>query len=115
MKPLTLKNNQALFKKGLALLLVLFSLLSAMMIPVFADVDEDKAEEVDPYAPPELEYAPFVYVYNFENDTVLYEKGDMTLPVYPTSTVKIMSGITAIEALGEEGRTKTIIYLKYIF
>lgn len=67
------------------------------------------AEEtaVDPYAPPEVEAAPYIYLYNFENDTVLYEKGDPAAPVYPTSTVKIMAGITAIEALGADGLSRT--------
>ena len=100
------KNNSSILKRSCALFLALFTLFAAAL-PVFAEGEEGK-EEVAPYAVPELEHAPFVYVYNFENDTVLYEKGDMTVPVYPTSTVKIMAGITAIEALGEEGRSRSI-------
>lgn len=52
--------------------------------------------------PPEQEHAAYAYLYNFENDAVLYEKGDLNLPVYPTSTVKIMTGVAAIEALGDD-------------
>ncbi len=41
------------------------------------------------------------YLYNFENDQVLLEKRTDER-IYPTSTVKIMTGIVAIEALGDD-------------
>ncbi|MBR6808040.1 MAG: D-alanyl-D-alanine carboxypeptidase [Clostridia bacterium] len=75
------------------------------MLPLvggLANADGDDAEVADPYAPPTLQETTYAYLYNFENDTELYRKGDINLPVYPTSTVKIMAGITAIEALGDD-------------
>ncbi len=48
------------------------------------------------------------YLYNFENDEVLFEK-DINKKLYPTSSVKIMTGIVAIEALGGDlDRTVTV-------
>lgn len=86
-------------------------LFAALVIPAFAEgaqTGEAGEESSDPYAVPVIDEAPYIYLYNFENDTVLYEKGEMSNPVYPTSTVKIMAGITAIEELGEEGLSKTV-------
>ena len=104
-----LKN--ASFVKALALLALLAMLFSSALVPVLADETGEgngDAEETDPYAVPVIDEAPYIYLYNFENDTVLFEKGEMSNPVYPTSTVKIMAGITAIEALDEEGLSKTV-------
>ena len=42
-----------------------------------------------------------VYLYNFENDKVIYSQGEND-SIYPTSTVKVMTGLVAIEHL--EGR-----------
>ncbi len=86
-----------------------FILLFATVLTmgVYADgeatdnVTDTEAED-DLYAVPSVELAPYVYLYNFENDTVLFEKGTLSDPVYPTATVKIMSGIVAIEALKDD-------------
>ncbi len=51
--------------------------------------------------PPVVDHCVGAYLYNFENDEVLLQKG-MDERIYPTSTVKIMTGIVAIEALGED-------------
>lgn len=49
--------------------------------------------------PPATPHVGGAYLYNFENDTVLYSyKEDVRL--YPASTVKIMTGILALEMLG---------------
>ncbi len=50
--------------------------------------------------PPEDDRVGAAYVCNIENNIVLYEKNTNT-PVYPTSTVKIMTGLLACEALQE--------------
>lgn len=99
-------TKNGFFVRAAALALMLAILLSSLVVPLVAD--EADAEEVDPYAVPVIDEAPYIYLYNFENNTVLFEKGEMSNPVYPTSTVKIMAGITAIEALGDDGLSKTI-------
>lgn len=49
---------------------------------------------------PQISNAASAYLYNIENETAVYNyKGDES--VYPTSTVKIMTGIVALEALGD--------------
>ncbi len=88
------ENRKKAILRALAAICVSVIAFSSLSV-VFAEGEE----EVDPMAVPVIEEAPYIYLYNFENDMVLYEKGDLTLPLYPTSTVKIMTGITAIEAL----------------
>ena len=101
------KENKFGFIRFLSGLLALLTLFTAVPTVIYADKDSE--EETDPYALPELEEANYAYLYNFENDVELYRKGDINLPVYPTSTVKIMAGITAIEALGDDiKRTVTV-------
>ncbi|MBQ8641929.1 MAG: D-alanyl-D-alanine carboxypeptidase [Clostridia bacterium] len=51
--------------------------------------------------PPAVDHCTGAYLYNFENDEVLLQQG-MDERIYPTSTVKIMTGIVAIEALGDD-------------
>lgn len=48
--------------------------------------------------PPEISGAAGAYLYNFENDLVLYEMNSDTR-IFPASTVKLMTGILAMEAL----------------
>ena len=73
-------------KKVIALLcIMIFS--AVYLLPTFA---------VSPI--PILDDAKAVYFYNVEQKTVMAEK-DADLPVYPASTVKIMTGLVAIEAL----------------
>ena len=50
---------------------------------------------------PDLSRANAVYLYNVENDRVLASK-NTDLSLFPASTVKIMTGLVAVEAL--EGR-----------
>ena len=57
---------------------------------------------------PAIEHCAGAYLYNFENDEVLLEKGSDTR-IFPTSTVKIMTGIVAIEALGEDLQKEVVI------
>ena len=51
--------------------------------------------------PPVIEHAGGAYLYNFENDVVLYSVNE-DARIYPASTVKIMTGILAVEALGDQ-------------
>lgn len=49
---------------------------------------------------PTVSHAKSAYVYNLDNKRAVFSyQGDE--PVYPTSTVKLMTGIVALEALGE--------------
>ncbi len=49
--------------------------------------------------PPAVEHAAGAYLYNFENDMVLLEY-EADKRIYPASTVKLMTGILALEELG---------------
>lgn len=55
---------------------------------------------------PDLSRANAVYLYNFENDRVLVSK-NTDLPIFPASTVKIMTGLVAAEAL--QGRLQETV------
>ena len=58
--------------------------------------------------PPEMAGAAGAYLYNFENDALLYE-WNPDARIYPASTVKLMTGILAMEALGDKPeRTITV-------
>ncbi|MBQ8400904.1 MAG: D-alanyl-D-alanine carboxypeptidase, partial [Clostridia bacterium] len=57
---------------------------------------------------PAVDHCAGAYLYNFENDEVLLEKG-MEERIYPTSTVKVMTGIVAIEALGDDLQKQVVI------
>lgn len=50
--------------------------------------------------PPVIEHAKGVYLYNLENEQLILAHNE-TAQVYPASTVKIMTGLVAIEALSE--------------
>lgn len=94
-----MKNRIFTLLRGIAAFVTALALLIPSASTVFADEDTT--------AIPDPEGAPYIYFYNFENDRVLIEKGDGTTPIYPAATVKIMAGICAIEALGDD-RQKTI-------
>ncbi len=79
------------FRRGSALLLtaaVLISIFSLFFLPAVAQGTQD----VD------LSVASSVYLYNFENDKILIEK-NCEERIQPVSTVKIMAGLVACEAL----------------
>lgn len=107
-------------KKIPAIALALVMLCTVMLCPVYAarasagqgvgvaeksvtEQDEDTAFE---FPAPEVEHLQGAYLYNFENDTVLFEY-DADLRVYPASTVKLMTAIVAFETF--EGRLDTKI------
>ncbi len=80
-------------KKIFSLLLVVFTLVG-MVMPIFADEEEN-------YDPPELVNITSASVYCVEEDRFIYSLNEEK-QVYPTSTVKLMVAILAVEAFGEE-------------
>lgn len=74
------------YKRVIAFICIIFSALT-FVLPSFA---------VAPL--PSLDDAKAVYFYNLEQKTAMAEK-DATVPVYPASTVKLMTGLVAVEAL----------------
>ncbi len=86
------KNNKHAGIPAVALLLAVVLLLLSLPIG---------AEETDGGAMPVIDHCIGAYLYNFENDEVLYSVG-ADERVYPTSTVKLMTGIVAIEELGDD-------------
>lgn len=86
------KNNKHAGIPAVALLLAAVLLLLSLPIG---------AEETDGGAMPVIDHCTGAYLYNFENDEVLYSVG-ADERVYPTSTVKLMTGIVAIEELGDD-------------
>lgn len=88
-------------RRAFAAIFAMILVLTALLLPALA-------EEEPTTEPPVIEGAKAYYLYNFENDRVLCQGGtDTTL--YPASTVKIMTGILAIEALGEELDSKITV------
>lgn len=86
-------------KKLISLLMAViavFSLAASLAVPAGALED------------PEIKNAASAYLYNIENSQAIftYNPDDK---VYPTSTVKIMTGIIALEALGERLDEKVTI------
>ena len=79
--------------KRLITFLLLIALSLMFCVSVFADEDEPPP---DPTKPPEAVRCSSALLYCFENSKTLYEK-NVDDHVYPTSTVKIMTGIVAIE------------------
>lgn len=79
-----------LFRRGSALLLTAAVLISLFALTASAiepnDVNTDGAQAI--------------YLYNIENDQVLYEK-NIDEMIQPVSTVKIMAGLVATEALAD--------------
>ena len=67
-------------------------LTAVTVIPLFS-VTAAAEEEV-----PSLEHATSAYLYNIENNTVIFEENTGER-VYPTATVKMMVGLVAIEQL----------------
>ena len=86
-----LKNT---FRRGSALLLTAALLLSfALSIPILPLTSSAKSiEEIG------TENAEAIYIYNIENDRILYEK-NASERIQPVSTVKIMVGLIATEEL----------------
>ena len=90
---MTAKNKRirALLCRVLAVLGALF-----LVLPAFVLADGNEAPET-----PTIERAKAAYLYNFENDTVLFEyrSGEK---LYPSSTVKLMTAIVAFEHFSEK-------------
>lgn len=97
--------------KILSLALVLATVLSVLPFSIFAasqtgegvgasskseSSDDTDTVKEDAVSPPEVERIASAYLYNFENDKVLFEYNPNTR-VYPASTVKLMTAIVIFE------------------
>lgn len=81
--------------------LLLAALFCFFSVPICAEESSDDAF-------PGIAHCVGAYLYNFENDEVLYSMGEDER-VYPTSTVKLMTGIVAMEILGDRLSEKITI------
>lgn len=71
------------------------------VLAVLAPLGLAASETEDTRTPPEIVNVGAAAVYNIENDLYIYEL-DADKVIYPASTVKLMTAIVAIEALGDE-------------
>ena len=85
-----MRHNSRIFAAILAVSLVMMNLLCLTAGAAGKEIQM-----------PVIENCAAYYLYNFESDRVLME-GGMDTPVYPASTVKLMTGILAVENLGED-------------
>ena len=99
-----LKTGHSRSKCLLAVLLAFLELIFCL-VPLFAT--EEKAD-TDENGVPIIENCTGAYLYNFENDQVLFAQGE-TERIYPTATAKIMTGIVAIEKLGNDLNKNVVI------
>lgn len=81
--------------KHLAKRLCCFALVILMLIPTLL-----WPVSVNALQDPEVSNTKSVYLYNFENDKAVF-KLNADEEVYPTSTVKLMTGIVALETLSD--------------
>ncbi len=108
-------TKSSMNSKLLAFAMALFLLIPTLITPVLAaradagvgiggsaeDAAVKFAETVPEEMPgPEVERLEGAYLYNFENDQVLFEY-DSSEKVYPASTVKIMTAIVAFETFAD--------------
>ncbi len=108
-------TKSSMNSKLLAFAMALLMLVPTLITPVFAvradagvgigGSAEDAAVKFAETAPeempgPEVERLEGAYLYNFENDQVLFEY-DSSEKVYPASTVKIMTAIVAFETFAD--------------
>lgn len=91
--------------RGTALALVFAALFSLWQVfflcplPIYGE--EGDETPVSASHPPTVTHAKSALVYNFENDTVLFEYNPVER-LYPTSTVKLMTALVAWERLGND-------------
>ena len=92
-----MKLNHSKTRTLVALLLAAITVI-ALALPVFADDDDDERLTVD--------HCVSAYLYNFENDEVLFEYNPST-EVHPASTAKLMTAIVVFDEFA--GRLDTEI------
>lgn len=109
-------------KRRIAALTMAFIMLFIMPITVFAEAGVGMGASDTAYSSdgvdfdvlsavatePEISHASSAYLYNIENDRVLYEYKAKDR-VYPASTVKIMTAIVAFEKFADALETKITI------
>ncbi|MBQ8848906.1 MAG: D-alanyl-D-alanine carboxypeptidase [Clostridia bacterium] len=84
-------KRQKLFKMIIAFFCLIFVLISAL--GTFSVCASDSF--------PDVSGVNQVYLYNYESNKIIYSKGSGTSSIAPASTVKIMSGLLAIEHLAD--------------
>lgn len=99
---MSIRQNNIRKIAGCLAFLVLFSCFFILLSPL----NISAAQTSTP--PPEDQRVGAAYIYNIENCMLLYEK-NQDMKIYPTATVKIMTGLLACEALSE--RTEEVITL----
>ncbi len=85
--------------RGIAAMMLIC--LTAAMLPFFA-------APVSALEPPTVSHAKSAYLYNFENDTVLFEYGEHEA-VFPTAAVKLMTGLVAIDVLRDRMDERIVV------
>lgn len=90
-------------KKSIISAMLLAVLAFLMIVPTFADEADEGIIE-----PPIIENVGAATVYNIENDTYIYDHNADKV-IYPASTVKLMTAIVAVEALGAELSRKVTV------
>lgn len=94
------------FKKLICLFVAVATIIPILLVPVSVNALED----------PDVSHAQSVYLYNLENEKAVFKlNADET--VYPTSTVKLMTGIVALEILRDrldEKVTVTAEMMSYV-
>ena len=81
-------------KKGMIFRTIALLFLFSLLIPFFAHITA-YAEN----AAPDTHGVKHAYLYNIENNKIIFSKGSNTEQITPSSTVKIMSGLLAISRL----------------
>ena len=77
---------------------VLAFIMTAVMLPMAVGAADEEETRVPA---PNVTHAKAAALYNVENDYFMYTK-DADVQVYPASTVKLMSAILIVEALGND-------------
>ncbi len=96
-------------KKSLISAMLLAVLAFLMVVPVFAD----ESEQEGIIEPPTIENVGAATVYNIENDIYIYDHNADKV-IYPASTVKLMTAIVAVEALGGNLMHEVMVSSKHI-
>ncbi len=80
---------------------ILLAATTALSLFVGVSVYAAETAEEEQLVPPTLDKVKNAVVYNLENDSYIYEKNPDEI-IYPASTVKLMTAIIAVDALGHD-------------
>ena len=85
-------------KKHIAAFFLAIISLTTLIIPICASSAQETEEDL---TPPKLDKVNAAVVYNIQNDRYIYELNADEI-IYPASTVKLMTAIIAVDALGHD-------------